>query len=57
MAVISVICKKCTKEFICDTEDQDGVACFRSPDSKMAIIERCKHCGYANRIVIPSSEV
>lgn len=56
MTTISVICKKCNKEFACDTEDEEEVA-FKSPDSKMVIIERCKHCGYANRIVVPSSEV
>lgn len=55
MAKISVICKneKCGREFVCETNGDDKEA-FRG--SKMVIIERCPHCKYANRIVVPSSE-
>ncbi len=55
MAKIPVICKKCEKEFVCDTEGNEGEA-FKSLGSKIVIIERCTHCGHPNRIMVPSSE-
>lgn len=57
MAKIPVICKneKCGKEFFCETDGTKTEA-FKSP-GQMVIIERCPHCSYANRIVVPSSEV
>ena len=56
VAKISVICKneKCRKEFVCETDGNDGEA-FKSL-GQMVIIERCPHCSYANRIVVPPSE-
>lgn len=54
MPKIVFICKNCGKEDSCDTEDSEGEA-FRST-GQTVIIERCNHCGYRNRIVIPSSE-
>ena len=55
MSKIPVICKKCEKEFFCDTEGNEGEA-FKSPNSQIVIIERCKHCGHANRVIVPFSE-
>jgi RNase P subunit RPR2 len=55
MSKIPVICKKCEKEFICDTEGNE-VEAFKSLSSQMVIIERCTHCGHANRVIVPYSE-
>jgi hypothetical protein len=55
VAKIPVICKKCEKEFVCDTEGNDGEA-FKSLGSQIVIIERCTNCGHPNRITVPSSE-
>ena len=55
MAKFPVICTKCNKEFTCDTE-RDEVEAYKSLDSPMIIIDRCKHCGHPNRIEVPSFE-
>jgi hypothetical protein len=55
MSKIPYMCKSCGKDNTCDTESNEVEIC-RSPGTQMVIIERCKHCGRANRVIVPSSE-
>jgi hypothetical protein len=55
MSIIPVICVKCNKEFICDTEKNQGEA-YKSLNSHMIILPRCTHCNHLNRIEVPASE-
>jgi hypothetical protein len=55
ISIIPVICIKCSEQFICDTEKNQGEA-YKSLNFQLIIIDRCTHCGHPNRIEVPVSE-